>query len=98
MPSGFNDQWGLVHSFYIDTEGYTERDREMFVAGAEYMMLTGILDAGWRGNRPVHRENASRLRMLCGKLGIPCRLDPHEGYEGCETWSEFITGDDAHAH
>lgn len=86
-----NDAWGLVCPFWIDTDAYSDRDREMFVAGVEFQMVYALLTDGWRGSRPVHRENESRLRMLCGRLKVPCEITPHTGYDGCETWSDFST-------
>lgn len=86
-----NEQWGLVMPFWMDTDAYTARDRDMFTAGYEFCMVYELLQGGWRGNRPIHRENESRIRMMCGKLGVPCEIRQHEGYEGCETWSNLIT-------
>lgn len=82
--------YGLVLPFWIDTDAYTDRDRAMFVAGVEYQMVYQLLVDEWTGERPIHRENESRIRMMCGLLGVKCTITPHEGYEGCETWSSLI--------
>lgn len=75
--------------FWIDIDAYTDRDRLMFVCGFEFQQVyTAALKDG-RVERPVHRENESRIRMMCGKFGWQCEIVPHEGYEGCETWSDL---------
>lgn len=84
-----SDEYGLLMPFWIDTDGYTDRDREMFTCGVEFEMVRQQLTTGWRGSRPIHRENESRLRMMAGKLGVPVNITQHEGYEGCETWSDL---------
>lgn len=86
------NDYEIVLPFWIDTDGYTERDRLMFVCGAEFIMVETLLRNGWRGSRPIHRENESRFRMLCGRQGIACQIVAHIGYEGCEVWSELNTG------
>ena len=92
MASDNDRDYGLEMPFWIDTDAYTDRDREMFVAGVEFQQIYTELKSGWRGSKPVHRENESRLRMMCGKLGVPCSIKQTEGYEG---WSEFnCLGDD----
>lgn len=82
--------WGLAMPFWIDTDGYTDRDREMFVCGVEFQMIYREAMAGTFIDRPIHRENESRVRMMLGKLRIGCTITPHEGYEGCETWSDLV--------
>lgn len=75
--------------FWIDTDAYSKWDREMFVCGFEFGQIYRLVSEGWRGTRPIHRENESRFRMMCAHLGVACRIDPHEDYEGCETWSDL---------
>lgn len=75
--------------FWIDTDGYTVRDREMFVCGVEFEMVYRLLRNDWKGSRPVHRENESRLRLLLGHLRVSGTVEAHKDYEGCETWSEL---------
>lgn len=79
-------EYGLIQSFYIDTDAYSDRDRQMFVCGAEFWQIIAMLDDGWTGSKPIHRENESRVRMLCGRRGIRCDIRPCDGYE---EWSEF---------
>lgn len=81
--------YSMIMPFWIDTSGYTGRDREMFVCGVEFNMVYEQLKTGWSGSRPIHRENESRIRMMCGKMRVDCKITPHEGYEGCETWSDL---------
>lgn len=85
-------QFECIEPFWIDTDGYTDRDREMFVCGAEFMLILARLREDLLpalGPMPIHRENESRLRLLCGRNGLKCTITPHKGYEGCETWSDF---------
>lgn len=81
--------FGLLMPFWIDTDGYTDRDRAMFVAGAEFEQLYTLLRDSKSCQRPIHRENESRVRLMCGRLGLPCKLTPHTGYIGCETWTDL---------
>ena len=83
-------EWGLVCPFWIDTDAYTDRDREMFVCGVEFQTVYADLKFGWEGKRPVHRENESRFRMLLGKLGIRGTICP---IADCEGWSELTVED-----
>ncbi len=75
--------------FWIDTDGYTDRDRLMFVCGVEFEMLSRLLACCWVGSRPIHRENESRVRLACGLLRIEHTIEPHQDYDGCEAWSEL---------
>jgi hypothetical protein len=61
--------YGLKVPFWIDTPGYTDRDREMFTCGIEYYMLAQELECDGEMKRFIHAENASRVRLLAGKLG-----------------------------
>lgn len=88
-------EFAPIMSFWIDTDGYTDRDRSMFVAGVEFQMIYAAIEKGWRGTRPIHRENESRLKLMCGRLGVQCEIRQHEDYEGCETWSDFTAIEDA---
>lgn len=96
MDSEQNEEYGLLVSFFIDTEGYSDRDRQMFVCGAEYAMIFSEV-VGLRYSAPpgtkiarlIHTENSSRLRMMCGRLGLRCQVVPHSGYEGCEEWADL---------
>src|SRR5690242_16551768 len=86
---GEDAEYGLVMPFWIDTDGYSDRDRLMFCAGVEFEMVRQQLKSGWRGMRLIHRENESRLRLMCGKLGVRCSVSQHSGYEGCDVWSDM---------
>ena len=68
---------------YVDTDGYSDRDREMFICGMEYQSIVeqmveddDIFDV-W-----VHAENLSRLRMSAVVLDRLVNLIRSEG-----TWS-----------
>lgn len=87
------EEYGLVMPFWIDTPAYSQRDKEMFVCGVEFQMVCDQFRDGWHGTRPIHRENESRLRMAANKLGRRVIVSQHEGYEGCETWSQLETTD-----
>ncbi len=92
-----DDAWGLVLPFWIDTDGYSDRDRNMFVCGFEFCMIADDLKDGWSGCRPIHRENESRVRLLCAHVGVACEIRQHTGYDGCETWSDLLIGDTENA-
>jgi len=85
-----DEKWECVVPFWIDTDGYSDRDREMFVCGIEFQMLLADLGSGDEIRRPIHRENESRVRMLCGKVKRRCKITAHSGYDGCETWSDLF--------
>jgi hypothetical protein len=84
-----SDEYGLETPFWIDTEGYSDRDRALFVCGVEFQMVCEQLESGEPIDRPIHTENASRIRLLCGRRKRACEIEPHADYEGCETWSQF---------
>lgn len=69
MTKEDSKEWGLIRSFYIDTDGYTARDREMFVAGYEYCSVMDFIAKNRRFNGPVNVENSSRYKMGIPKLG-----------------------------
>jgi hypothetical protein len=78
--------YSLVMPFVIDGDGYTDRDRQMFVAGYEFCQLHEFLEAnpGVGLHKPVHRENEDRIRVLCRRLGRKCSLMPVD-----DTWSSM---------
>jgi hypothetical protein len=83
-------EYECVLPFYIDTEGYSDRDRLMFVCGFEICQLVDQIKAGYRGARelPIHTENASRVRMMGKYLGV--KIETRDsGTEGW-TWIEVI--------
>lgn len=84
-----DESFNILMPFWIDTDGYTDRDREMFVCGVEFMRIYDLVKQRKGVFQPIHRENASRVRMLCGQLQVPCTITPHGGYDGCETWAEL---------
>jgi len=61
--------------FYIDTDGYTDRDREMFVAGAEFMQqYTELRVLRGEHKATIMAENTSRVRLMCGRFGFECEI------------------------
>lgn len=55
--------------FWIDTDGYTDRDREMFVCGYEFYQLYWMAKCDEDSfSITIHRENSSRVRMMLGQL------------------------------
>lgn len=77
-------------SFWIDTDGYTDRDREMFVCGVEFQMVYAAIETGRGWHQAIHTENESRVRMMCAKLKVPCTLERiNDEWTQCEipeTW------------
>lgn len=84
MAEGDAD-FGLIMPFWIDTEAYTPRDREMFVCGVEFQMIYEAVKAGRGWNQAIHSENTSRVRLMCGRLRVPCEMRRH-----CDTWTELV--------
>lgn len=77
-------EFGLVTPFWIDTDAYTDRDRQMFVCGVEFEMVRQLLEAGcWQHQRTIHTENESRIRMLCGRYPVMVAIDRSD----VEGWS-----------
>lgn len=75
--------WGLKMPFWIDTDGYTERDKEMFVCGVEFQMLYQEMQLPAAVVRTIHTENESRARMMAGRLKRAVSIKP----SGVEGWS-----------
>jgi hypothetical protein len=68
-------EFGLVCSFWIDTPAYSDRDRMMFVAGVEFQMVFDLVqETAEKIARTIHRENESRIRMMCAKFGRRCEV------------------------
>lgn len=75
-------EFSPVMPFFIDTESYSDRDREMFVCGVEFQMVYQTVTDKRDWCQCIHTENESRIRMMCGKLGLPVKMDRH-----CDTWT-----------
>jgi len=69
-------------SFWIDTDAYSDRDRLMFVCGVEFEMIYATIKDLRDWCQCIHTENESRVRMMCGKLGFPVKLERVD-----ETWT-----------
>lgn len=79
-------QFNLFIPFVIDGEGYSDRDRSMFVAGYEFCQIRTFLGAnpGEPLSRPIHSENADRVRVLCNRFGRVCKIERID-----DTWSQL---------
>ena len=80
-----NEDYSLIMSFWIDTDGYCQRDRQMFVAGVEFQMVFQAIQNGTGWNQCIHAENSSRVRMMCAKLKCPFSL----GDVGMDEWVQL---------
>jgi hypothetical protein len=72
-PGGFR----CVVPFLIDGDGYSDRDREMFVLGFEFATVREELRPGH--NPPpmtIHRDNETRIRVMFGRSGRRCTFTP----------------------
>lgn len=69
-------------SFWIDTDAYSDRDREMFVCGVEFQMIYAAIESARGWCQCIHTENESRVRMMCAKLGVPVKMS-----RVCDTWT-----------
>lgn len=72
----------LANSCWIDTDGYTDRDRKMFVCGVEFQTIYTVISDKRDWCQCIHTENESRVRMLCAKLGLPVKMN-----RACDTWT-----------
>lgn len=84
MTEDDNASYGLVMPFWIDTEGYTDRDRNMFTCGVEFQMIYDAIRSGRGWNQCIHNENTSRVRMMCGKLGVTYAMSQWD-----DTWTNL---------
>jgi len=75
-------EYGIEMPFWIDTDGYSDRDREMFVCGVEFQMIYEAIKTNQGWCQCIHTENESRVRMMCGKLGVRVKLQRF-----CATWT-----------
>lgn len=85
-------EYQCVMPFFIDTDGYTDRDREMFVCGVEWQMIYELLKYGEPFCRPIHSDNASRFRMMAGRLGKQVTLTP-----SVAGWCDILYHGEPHA-
>ena len=85
------NEFSLILSFSIDTDGYSDRDREMFVSGYEFAEIAAHLERSRAGiDRPIHRENESRIRIACGRFKRACAITPtDEEIDQDGTWSRL---------
>lgn len=83
MSNNEDDNYLPVMPFWIDTDAYTDRDRLMFVCGAEFQFIYELAKSGCGVNQCIHTENESRIRMMCGKLGLQVKMTRH-----CDTWTQ----------
>lgn len=79
-----DEEFSLVIPFWIDTDAYSDRDREMFVCGVEFQMVYEAIRSGRGWHQAIHNENTSRIRMMCGKLNVPHLMEPY-----CDTWTNL---------
>lgn len=81
--------FGLVLPFWIDTDAYTARDQEMFVAGFEFCQIVDRMrNNSDAHSTTIHRENESRVRMAAGRLGREVSIEQCEAeLDPDGTWS-----------
>jgi hypothetical protein len=76
--------YALIMPFWTDTDAYTARDRDMFAAGVEFQTVyQRLTESDEPAVAMIHRENESRIRMMCGRLGRRCTMTPQAG----DTWT-----------
>lgn len=75
-------EFAPIMPFWVDTDGYTDRDREMFVCGVEFQTVYETIKDKRDWCQCIHTENESRVRMMCAKLGVPVKMERH-----CDTWT-----------
>lgn len=82
-------EYDCVMPFWIDTEAYTDRDRQMFVCGVDFEMIRQAFQSGRPVDRTIHTENESRVRMMAAKLGRQIQMEA----SGTEGWTFLWTTD-----
>jgi len=71
--------YSLYCPFWIDTDGYTDRDRLMFCCGVEFKMLLDQIAHEPEGfTTVIMRENESRIRMAAARFGRKCKVEQCE--------------------
>lgn len=82
----------MVCPFWIDTDAYSDRDRQMFTAGFEFAGILAHLEHNPGPlNKPIHRENESRVRMACGRFSRTCEIKAAKRkHDPQGTWSHLI--------
>lgn len=74
--------------FVFDGEGYSNRDRLMFVSGYEFALIHLALEMGdpeGTVDKSMPRENEDRVRVLCARYGRTCEFYPID-----ETWARVV--------
>lgn len=86
-PAGMFDQtdgkWELQVPFLTDGDDFSDRDRVAFALGFEFAQLYYtwlIMDEP--SPCDLHRENESRVRVMCSRMGKRCTITPVD-----EIWS-----------
>lgn len=84
MPNE-NENFEIEMPFWIDTDAYSDRDRLMFTCGVEFQMVYRAVSNKDDWYQVIHNENESRVRMMCGKLGVPVKITRIcDTYSNCE--------------
>lgn len=79
MEEGNNS---LLCPFWIDTDGYSDRDRLMFCCGVEfYLMLNQIMNDPRDIQATVNRENESRIRLASARFNRKCHIKQSEDWD-----------------
>jgi hypothetical protein len=67
----------LICPYWVDIDAYSYRDQVMFACGAEFaIVLDHVRSSAGPLRRVIHRENESRVRMMCGRFGRRCTVTP----------------------
>ena len=86
------NSYQLAVPFFIDTDGYTDRDREMFCCGAEFRQFYEASKTGERYEATISRENMTRFRLASAFLDRRCELTtPDDWDESARSeWCQFV--------
>lgn len=82
LVTSYNSDWHTGMPFWIDTDSYSQVDRDMFVCGVEFQMVYQTILEKRDWDQCIHAENESRVRMMRGKLGVPVQMKRHD-----DTWT-----------
>lgn len=72
----FSSAMRVLAKGWINTDGYSDRERQMFNCGLAYAGIIRDIMDNIHIDQGISVENESRIRMACGQLGVPVIMTP----------------------
>jgi hypothetical protein len=79
--------FNLLCPFWIDTEGYSDRDRLMFCCGFEFQQFFEKLKTNDPFELLIHRENETRMRLTCARYKRQYLISHDEEKDPNQEWA-----------